>query len=95
MLLIFNVCVGYGETGSPPKDENEVEVDMLSEAIHAIAMKKDDVPFIVFSETKDMYDEFGGLLENGQDATIERLGYMQKHEFIEKVWQYIYIGICG
>ncbi|XP_047973349.1 receptor-like protein kinase ANXUR2 isoform X2 [Salvia hispanica] len=65
-------------------------VDKLSKAIHSI---KDDVPFILFGEIKfgetkgdthyfsPMSNGFTGVLENGEDATIERLHYKSKHEF--------------
>ncbi|KAL1541991.1 non-specific serine/threonine protein kinase [Salvia divinorum] len=77
-------------SGSTLKDENEVEVDKLSKAISATAMKEDDVPFVLFGETKDFVDDlfsprdngFAGVLKNGEDATIERLHYLPKHEFI-------------
>ena len=79
----------YGDTGSTPKDQNKVENDKMSKVIHATAMKEDDVPFILFGETKDnIFIGFTGLLENGYTATIERLHYMPKHEyeFRAKVW---------
>ena len=40
MILIFFVLVGYGHTGSTPKDQNEVQVDKLSKATLAPAIKK-------------------------------------------------------
>ena len=70
---------------------DEVEVDKLSKAIHSI---KEDVPFILFGEIKGdshyfslMSNGFTGVLENGEDATIERLHYESKHEFKSVVWQ--------
>ncbi|KAG6404302.1 hypothetical protein SASPL_136548 [Salvia splendens] len=84
---------GKCETGSTAKDENEVEVDKLSKAISATAMKEDNVPFVLFGETEDIieYDVspicngFKGILKIGEDATIQRLHYMPKHEFISEV----------
>ncbi|KAL1541986.1 non-specific serine/threonine protein kinase [Salvia divinorum] len=79
-------------SGSTPKDQNEVEVevDKLSKAIPATAMKEDDVPFVLFGETKDFLDDFfspdnyrfAGVLNNGEDATIEMRHYLLKHEFM-------------
>ncbi|XP_047953392.1 probable receptor-like protein kinase At2g47060 [Salvia hispanica] len=79
----------YCPSGLTPKDENEVEVDQLSKAFSATAMKEDYVPFILFGETRDIVDDcfslsynvFAGILKNGEDATIERLHYMSKREF--------------
>ncbi|KAG6404304.1 hypothetical protein SASPL_136550 [Salvia splendens] len=88
--------------GSTAKDQNEVEVDKLSKAFPATATatatEEDDVPFILFGETNDivddcfspMYNEFARILQNGEDATLERLHYMPKHvfEFRAKVLTY-------
>ncbi|KAL1541995.1 non-specific serine/threonine protein kinase [Salvia divinorum] len=57
-------------SGSTSNDQNEVEVDKLSKAIPATAMKEDDVPFIEFEKGNDI-----------DDATITRLDYMPEHEF--------------
>lgn len=89
------LCVCYGDTGSKQKDSNDVEVDKLSKAVLATDMKE-VIPFILFGEAKDnnadyfglMLNEFAGVLKNGENATIERLHYMPRHEFElrAKVW---------
>ena len=94
--MIFFVLAGYGDIGLTPKDENEVEVDQLSKAFSATAMKEDYVPFILFGVTRDIdddcfslsYNVYAGILKNGEDATIERLHYMSKREFKRRamVW---------
>ena len=90
------LCVGYGDTVSTSKDRSEVGVYKLSKTIPATTMKEDDVPFVLFSETdvivddyfSPMYNGFKGVLKIGEDATIERIHYMPKHEyeFKAKVW---------
>ncbi|XP_047946283.1 uncharacterized protein LOC125192695 [Salvia hispanica] len=80
--------------GSTAKDQNEVEVDKLPKAIHATGMQEDYVPFILFGETKFsqpeaiydiyfslVYNGFQGVVEYGEDASIERLDYMPKNNF--------------
>ena len=95
--LIFFVFVNHGDTGSTEKDRTEVEDDKLPKAIPATAMKG-DVPFILFGETKfsesrscfdyflsPMSNGFRRVLIYGGYASIERLNYMPKHEFVAKV----------
>ena len=101
MILIFFVLVGYGDTGSTPNSQNEVEVNMVSNAIPATTMREADVPFVLFGEIKDinygdvnpMYNGFKGVLKTGDDATIEMLHFMPKHKFRPKVWN-SYIIYC-
>ncbi|XP_047946388.1 probable serine/threonine-protein kinase PBL16 [Salvia hispanica] len=70
-------------SGSTSKYQNKVEVDKPSKAI------PDGIPFILFGEAKDLdadyfslkRNEFAGVLKNGENATIERIHYMPKHEF--------------
>ncbi|KAL1541997.1 non-specific serine/threonine protein kinase [Salvia divinorum] len=69
--------------GSTPKDQNEFEVDDATEK---------GVPFVLFGETmgivddaiSPMYNGFKGVLNNGENATIQKLHYMPKHEFRAK-----------
>ena len=94
---LYIVCVGFGETESTPKDQNEAEVDEMSKDIPATAMKEDDVYFIIFGEAKGIdagyitpvSNSFEGVIENGLDANIERWRYCtSKHGFESrvKVW---------
>ncbi|XP_047964113.1 protein STRUBBELIG-RECEPTOR FAMILY 8-like isoform X2 [Salvia hispanica] len=78
--------------GSTPNSQNEVEVNMVSNAIPATTMREADVPFVLFGEIKDinygdvnpMYNGFKGVLKTGDDATIEMLHFMPKHKFRPK-----------
>ncbi|KAL1541987.1 non-specific serine/threonine protein kinase [Salvia divinorum] len=77
--------------GSTSNAQNEVEVDALSKANPAMEKV---VPSILFGECETMgivYDAissmcngFIGVLNNGEDATIQRLHYMANHEFRAK-----------
>ena len=106
MIDLDLLCVGYGDTGSTAKDQNEVEVDKLPKAIHATGMQEDYVPFILFGETKFsqpeaiydiyfslVYNGFQGVVEYGEDASIERLDYMPKNNFRVMIWNNYILAI--